>query len=149
LVLAPALLGKQVAVRKDQGEKSVTEWEQVVSVESIGAIQVQHITVGDKCFWAGEQSGAYILHHNLKDPGGGDEPDPGDDDWMMAQLPAKSSPDAAKATVKLNAPLPVSQEAAHAGTHAGTADAETPHHGAVAVTLVGVHETQVHHGMPM
>lgn len=34
-------------------------------------IQVQYITVGDKCFWAGERKGAYILHHNMKDVSGG------------------------------------------------------------------------------
>jgi hypothetical protein len=35
---------------------------------------VQHITVGDRCFWAGEKRGAYILHHNSKDAGGGYNP---------------------------------------------------------------------------
>jgi hypothetical protein len=32
----------------------------------VGEIKVQHITVGDKCFWAGEKQGKYILHHNMK-----------------------------------------------------------------------------------
>lgn len=66
LVLAPELLNKMVAVRKDEGGSSLVGWETVTSVESIGLIQVQHITVGDKCFWAGEKPGLFILHHNLK-----------------------------------------------------------------------------------
>lgn len=56
----------KIAVRRDiDGEIQIT-WEHVVGVESIGEIAVQHITVGERCFWAGEQEGAYILHHNLK-----------------------------------------------------------------------------------
>jgi hypothetical protein len=45
------------------------EWSKVNVVESIGNIDIQHITVGEKCFWAGEQDGKYILHHNLKEEG--------------------------------------------------------------------------------
>lgn len=59
------LLGELVAVRRDIDISYVTNWEKVVDVVSLGMIQVQHITVGDRCFWAGEQEGAYILHHNL------------------------------------------------------------------------------------
>ena len=77
------LLGKQVPVRIDAEGKTYVRWERVVAVEPVGRIHVQHITVGDKCFWAGERAGAYILHHNLKatDPPGwwGDDstvPDP-------------------------------------------------------------------------
>jgi hypothetical protein len=66
LVLAPELLGKTVAVRKDEGGSSLTGWERVTSVLEVGQIEVQHITVGDKCFWAGEVRGAFLLHHNLK-----------------------------------------------------------------------------------
>ena len=66
LVLAPQLLGKKVAVRKDEGGSSLVGWELVISVDSIGPIEVQHITVEDKCFWAGEMFGKYILHHNRK-----------------------------------------------------------------------------------
>jgi hypothetical protein len=66
LVLAPELLGYDVAVRKDEGGAFQVGWDKVVKVESIGTIDIQHITVGDKCFWAGEKPNAYILHHNLK-----------------------------------------------------------------------------------
>lgn len=59
------LLGELVAVRRDIGLAYVTDWEKVVEVTSVGTIQVQHISVGDRCFWAGEEKGAYILHHNL------------------------------------------------------------------------------------
>lgn len=78
LILAPELHGKNVAVRKDHGENSTVFWDVVISVDSIGEIQVQHITVGDKCFWAGEHQGTYILHHNQKGEGGNDAP--GDED---------------------------------------------------------------------
>lgn len=67
LVLAPNLAGKQVPVRHDGANGlQVTGWETVVQVNFVGPIQVQHITVGDRCFWAGEQAGSYILHHNIK-----------------------------------------------------------------------------------
>lgn len=66
LVLAPELLGKIVAVRKDEGGASLTGWERVASVLEVGQIEVQHITVGDKCFWAGEVGGEFLLHHNMK-----------------------------------------------------------------------------------
>ena len=66
LILAPSLLGKWVATRIDAGGTTRTEWHEVTSVESLGRIEVQHITVGDKCFWAGEKAHAYILHHNMK-----------------------------------------------------------------------------------
>lgn len=42
------------------------EWSKVNSVREVGQIEVQHITVGNKCFWAGNKPGKYILHHNLK-----------------------------------------------------------------------------------
>ncbi len=64
--MTPAhLLGQQVAVKHVGGD---TLWEEVVSVEDIGLIEVQHITVGNKCFWAGETTDAFILHHNDKVP---------------------------------------------------------------------------------
>jgi hypothetical protein len=66
LVLAPNLLGKSVAVRLDKDGKTQTTWELVTAVDSVGEIEVQHITVGDKCFWAGEIANAFILHHNIK-----------------------------------------------------------------------------------
>ncbi|MES2298086.1 MAG: hypothetical protein V4582_13660 [Pseudomonadota bacterium] len=70
LVLAPALAGKSVAVRRDEGNDSRSSWEAVKSVESIGEIDIQHITVGNKCFWAGEKANGFILHHNVKNEGG-------------------------------------------------------------------------------
>ncbi len=66
LILAPNLLGLNVPVRIDDATGTRTAWEVVATVESVGEIDVQHITVGDKCFWAGERPDAYILHHNLK-----------------------------------------------------------------------------------
>ncbi len=76
LVLAPDLLGKMVAVRRDDSSGTKTAWETVIEVKSIGQIIVQHITVGNKCFWAGEKKNVYILHHNLKFVG-----DDGTGDW--------------------------------------------------------------------
>jgi len=67
LVLAPSLLGKSVAVRKDEAGCSLVGWSKVTAVVEVGDIEVQHITVGDKCFWAGEKPGLFILHHNLKE----------------------------------------------------------------------------------
>jgi hypothetical protein len=40
-------------------------WDKVQTIECVGRIKVQHITVGDKCFWAGETD-KFILHHNTK-----------------------------------------------------------------------------------
>jgi hypothetical protein len=54
------LLDEYVAVRRGE----FTAWEKVICVEDIGEIMVQHISVNDKCFWAGEQPDAFILHHN-------------------------------------------------------------------------------------
>lgn len=80
LVLAPNLLGKKVPTRRDQADGGfATQWETVEAVIDVGPIEVQHITVGDRCFWAGEAKGMYILHHNVKavpSPGPGDDPDP-------------------------------------------------------------------------
>lgn len=77
LVLAPKLLGKKVAVLLNGTRNEAPSWETVVAIDAVGKIQVQHITVGDRCFWAGEKVDAYILHHNLKDAGGGGgEPPP-------------------------------------------------------------------------
>jgi hypothetical protein len=79
LVLAPKLLGKSVAVRRDEGGTTHSAWELVKSVDAIGDIEVQHITVGEKCFWAGEKANGYILHHNMKADDGGDYGY--EDDW--------------------------------------------------------------------
>lgn len=60
---APETLGRALAVRGAGGVRRAC----VVShIETAGAIDVQHITVGDRCFWAGDTETAYILHHNLK-----------------------------------------------------------------------------------
>jgi hypothetical protein len=124
LVLAPQLLGKDVPVRTDAGGLITVGWETVISVVSIGTIQVQHITVGDRCFWAGEKAGAYILHHNLKDAGG-DDPDPWDDDgWWRAASTSDEQPAPAKAS----APPAVSD----ANMRALVALINTSHHTATA-----------------
>ncbi len=65
LVKAPNLLGLKVPVRRDEGGGFLKGWEKVVHVEAVGDIDVQYITVGDKCFWAGEKAAAFILHHNI------------------------------------------------------------------------------------
>ena len=41
-------------------------WDEVVSIESIGEKFVAVINAGDTAFWAGEQDGSYILHHNVE-----------------------------------------------------------------------------------
>lgn len=38
----------------------------VGNVASIGTITVQHITVGDRCFWASDDGHVFMLHHNMK-----------------------------------------------------------------------------------
>jgi hypothetical protein len=53
-----------VAVRKDEGGSSLVGWEKVASVTSVGTIEIQHISINDKCYWAGESKDAFILHHN-------------------------------------------------------------------------------------
>lgn len=62
LLNAPEVYGKHVAVMIG---KNAT-WDLVTSLEDVGDQWVQHITVENKCFWAGENSNAFILHHNLK-----------------------------------------------------------------------------------
>lgn len=42
--------------------------EQIVSVSPAGERDVQHITVGDRCFWVGADPDHLLLHHNLKPP---------------------------------------------------------------------------------
>jgi hypothetical protein len=70
-ILAPLLLGKNIATRIDVGLDSRAHWEQVEVLQDVGIIEIQHITVGDRAFWAGEREGLYILHHNLKETTGG------------------------------------------------------------------------------
>lgn len=74
IVLAPKTKGEFVATRIDLNGKTSKQWSQVISVNFIGDIEVQHITVGNRSFWAGKEFNKYILHHNRKMvPGGGDE----------------------------------------------------------------------------
>ena len=65
LVLAPHLIGHHVAIMDD----CRAAWDVVTEVEHIGSRAIQHITVGDRCFWAGDEAGRYILHHNAKPTG--------------------------------------------------------------------------------
>lgn len=44
---APQVKGKSVAVRRDANGMIACGWENVESVEAIGVVPVQHITVGD------------------------------------------------------------------------------------------------------
>jgi hypothetical protein len=60
--LAPALLGKTVAVMIDG---TVVE-EEVVLIEDIGEKDVVYITCENNFFLAGAEEGKYFLHHNLK-----------------------------------------------------------------------------------
>lgn len=59
-MMAPDLLNRTVPVMRN----NITNWEIVIIVENVGDREVQHITVGDRCFWAGETADAFILHHN-------------------------------------------------------------------------------------
>lgn len=59
-VVAPELMGISIAV-SDKGKKY---WSKVVSIEDLGERFVRVIDTGDNSFWAGEQEGRYILHHN-------------------------------------------------------------------------------------
>ena len=58
---APDLMNKQIRCMKDDKEF----WDEVVSIESIGEKFVAVINAGDTAFWAGEQDGSYVLHHNI------------------------------------------------------------------------------------
>jgi hypothetical protein len=120
LILAPNLLGKKVPVRRDVDGIPKMSWELIEVVESIGLIEVQHITVGDRCFWAGEKKNGYILHHNLKQPDG--------DVAKVARVTAASHPAEA-----------ASSQAGHA--HSGTTHQVNEH---AAITIVGSQIEQMH-----
>lgn len=62
LLKAPEVEGKFIAVMIN----NVSKWDECISVTDVGEQWVQHITVENKCFWAGENSNAFILHHNIK-----------------------------------------------------------------------------------
>jgi hypothetical protein len=40
-------------------------WEQLKEILPVGNRVVQKISCNDKCFWAGEKEGEYVLHHNV------------------------------------------------------------------------------------
>lgn len=88
MVRPAKLLNEFVAVRLDHEGGSITRWEQIKAVEPLGKIEVQHITVGDRSFWAGKNKGQYILHHNMKMvPGGGDDEWPWWDFQTVGNIP--------------------------------------------------------------
>lgn len=60
---APETLGRGVAVRSASGAHVARHVERI---EGAGVIDVQHITVGDRCFWASDNADFFVLHHNLK-----------------------------------------------------------------------------------
>jgi predicted phage tail protein len=65
LVLAPDTQGKLVLVRVGGND----HWsETVCEVRDIGDQWVQHISIADGCFWAGDIAEAQILHHNKLSP---------------------------------------------------------------------------------
>lgn len=57
------LLAYEVPVRHGESVR----WSVVIDATPIGRGMVQHITVGDRCFWAGESADGFICHHNAKD----------------------------------------------------------------------------------
>lgn len=59
------LVGREVPVMADNR----VIWMLVQAVLDAGEQDVRHITVGDRCFWAGANEGAYIAHHNAKPAG--------------------------------------------------------------------------------
>ncbi len=69
LILAPNLTGQKILTRTGNGYSD----DVVEEVAELGMGFVQHITVGDRCFWAGTDGSSFILHHNIKKG-----PDPGD-----------------------------------------------------------------------
>lgn len=63
-VLAEHLLGISIPVSRF----GVIDFEVVMKVEDMGEQMVQHITCDNNYFLAGEEDGAYTLHHNAKKP---------------------------------------------------------------------------------
>lgn len=70
LLQSKDVLHKHVGTRITTGDATLVTWDQVVNVEPVGELRVQYITVNNKCFWAGESAGKYILHHNMIKTGG-------------------------------------------------------------------------------
>lgn len=59
------LMGHELRPRVDG---MLADWDVIADIQSLGDGDVQHITVEDACFWAGEHPGACLPHHNAKDP---------------------------------------------------------------------------------
>ncbi|WP_421793503.1 TipJ family phage tail tip protein [Hydrocarboniphaga effusa] len=53
----------EIAVRLG---RDAPTWIPVSTVEPIGHRMVRKLSLGERCFWAGNQEGFYILHHNIK-----------------------------------------------------------------------------------
>lgn len=58
---APDTMDKYIAVMVD----GATSWDKVVKIEEVGDKFVAVIDAGGTAFWAGEEKGKYILHHNI------------------------------------------------------------------------------------
>lgn len=64
---APQTVGRSVSTRTLDGDRTSAT---VADAPALGAITVQHITVGDRCFWVGDDGVTFLLHHNFKAPPG-------------------------------------------------------------------------------
>ncbi len=63
---APDTLGRKVAQRAGWEGAGEFASVQITDIVLLGRIDVQHITVGDRCFWASDDGERFFLHHNLK-----------------------------------------------------------------------------------
>jgi len=61
-VYASEALGNVVTVMRGDD----IHFEEVILVTPVGLRRIVGINAGDRCFWAGDIEGAYILHHNIK-----------------------------------------------------------------------------------
>jgi hypothetical protein len=61
-ILAPNLFDKVIPVVIDDE----FSWDRVVKIETLGDQYVQHITVENNFFLAGNHEGKYVFHHNVK-----------------------------------------------------------------------------------
>ncbi len=57
---APDTLGLHVPTRRGAAFATPV----VEAVEDVGLIDVQHITVGNRCYWVGDNGDTFFLHHN-------------------------------------------------------------------------------------
>lgn len=62
VLLPEQLLSKEVAVYYKQGDAWYVDWQMVGDVVATGLTNVQHITVINHSFWAGQTTNAFILH---------------------------------------------------------------------------------------